>query len=82
LAQGGIVQNHQEAEADKTSFHGSFRSTGITRESLLGSDQSCARHLKRFQHRRAHYRLDKNAIDPQLLDLSFWRGQQPASVTT
>jgi hypothetical protein len=40
LAQGGIVQNHQEAEADKTSFHGSFRSTGITQDSQLGSGQS------------------------------------------
>ena len=29
LAEAGIVQNHQEAEADQTSFHGRFRSTAI-----------------------------------------------------
>lgn len=26
LAKSGMVQHHQEAEADETSFHGSFRS--------------------------------------------------------
>ena len=38
LAEAGIMQNHQDAEADQTSFHGSFRSTAITQNRKLCSD--------------------------------------------
>jgi hypothetical protein len=38
LAEAGIEQNHQEAEADQTSFHGSFPSTAITQNRKLCSD--------------------------------------------
>jgi hypothetical protein len=46
LAEAGIVQSHQDAEADQTSFHGSFRSTAITQNRELCSDRILEFHVQ------------------------------------
>jgi hypothetical protein len=87
LAEAGIMQNHQDAEADQTSFHWSFRSTAITQ-----SRELCSGRILEFQISRipcpgrssfylqvvvlaskSIYSLDKKANDAQLLDLSSQR---------
>jgi hypothetical protein len=46
LAEAGIMQNHQDAEADQTSFHGSFRSTAITQSRELCSGRILEFHVQ------------------------------------
>jgi hypothetical protein len=82
LTEAGIVQNHQEAEADQTSFHGRFpincHNPGLAtmfREQPQCDIQDALHPIPTgFRYRTTTFCLDKNAIDPQLLDLSSWEG--------
>jgi hypothetical protein len=76
LAEARIVQNHQKAEADQTSFHGKYPSTAIIQSSEIKFRPEprvpCPKTIRspgRFRHRRVQYHLDKKAIDAQLPDL-------------